>query len=311
MLTTVAEGLLVHGKYLFSPVGNFVIDANEIAECAVISHAHGDHAIPGHERYICTEGTKMLLQARYRRLKDDRFRIVNFFESILYNDVRITFLPAQHILGSAMILMQRGYQSVLYTGDFRFEEDYDFDKYQCHSLVTESTFAHKNILHADAVSEIKKLNDVQQPVVLGVYAMGKAQRLTQLINEHWSMKTVYVDQKIIPFHHVYEKSGIDLGKWQPYNRKKFEQDPHSVLLTTPHNSLSYHDNYKVKCAYASGHHQKYGSNILHLNISDHADWKQLTRFIDKLQPEKVFTLHGNGDELQEHYLNSNIEITVM
>src|SRR5688572_29850624 len=50
---------------LFCPDGGFFIDPWQPVERAVITHAHGDHARPGSDAYLCTPETVPLLTRRF------------------------------------------------------------------------------------------------------------------------------------------------------------------------------------------------------------------------------------------------------
>ncbi|HTH23774.1 MAG TPA: hypothetical protein VL919_01635, partial [Vicinamibacterales bacterium] len=58
MLRETADGL-------YCPAGDVFIDPWNPVRRALITHAHGDHARPGSEAYLCTEGTGALLRRRF------------------------------------------------------------------------------------------------------------------------------------------------------------------------------------------------------------------------------------------------------
>src|SRR5437660_1295851 len=86
-----------------------------------ISHAHSDH-IGLHREVILTEPTAKLMRSR---LSGDwvehvlPFGQTTEFKSGDSELFRITLLPAGHIFGSAMSLIEGGGQTLLYTGDFK------------------------------------------------------------------------------------------------------------------------------------------------------------------------------------------------
>src|SRR6187402_1457771 len=51
---------------LFCSYGNFYLDPKEPVVSAVISHAHGDHAIGGNQNVYCTKPTAVFMQHRYK-----------------------------------------------------------------------------------------------------------------------------------------------------------------------------------------------------------------------------------------------------
>lgn len=99
--------------------------------------------------------------------------------------MKVSFYSAGHILGSAMILMEFEGVRYLYTGDYKLQRDPTCDPIELVNadvLITESTFATPETAHPDPEKEIRKLNETPYSVLLGVYSLGKAQRINALIN---------------------------------------------------------------------------------------------------------------------------------
>ena len=48
------------------PGSTIFLDPKEPVSCAIISHAHGDHAVEGHETVYCSEGTAALIKSRLK-----------------------------------------------------------------------------------------------------------------------------------------------------------------------------------------------------------------------------------------------------
>ena len=90
------------------------------AEKVFVSHAHSDH-IAEHREVILSAPTSRFMQARLGGAPEER--ILSFGQPALF-DTRglrwqITLLPAGHIFGSAMGLIEAEGESLLYTGDFK------------------------------------------------------------------------------------------------------------------------------------------------------------------------------------------------
>jgi putative mRNA 3-end processing factor len=202
----------------------------------------------------------------------------------------------------------------LYTGDFKIQSDSScesFEVVQADVLITETTFAHPEHSHPESSSEIKRLNEVtEQNVMLGAYSIGKAQRLTQLISQHCPEKKILVQSEIARFHKVYENAGVDLGRWEIYSRQEFKQESGCIYIVPPTWLSRNSRNKNIYKAFATGW-KKYHLNcdaILH--VSDHADWNDLLTLIEKVQPKKIYTLHGDGSHLKEH-LKDKYDVTVL
>lgn len=98
-----------------------------------LSHFHADHyrgltkGFAGGPIY-CTEPTRMMIEERFPGLRarvethgyNEEFEVpLNAAKGIV---ARATFLDANHIFGSAMVLFRGEFGSVLYTGDMRFDD---------------------------------------------------------------------------------------------------------------------------------------------------------------------------------------------
>src|SRR5882762_6078989 len=85
-----------------------------------VSHAHSDH-VAAHREVILSAPTAKLMQARVPRKRHEH--ILNFAETHKFEaagkSYKITLLPAGHIFGSAMALLEFEGESLLYTGDFK------------------------------------------------------------------------------------------------------------------------------------------------------------------------------------------------
>src|SRR5690606_8306552 len=111
---------------------------------------------------------------------------------------------------------------------------------QADVLITESTFADPEVLHPDPVTEISKIKDKPHHILLGTYALGKAQRLTSLINKHCPDRKVLVHHGILPIHQLYAAMGITHLCYEAYNRKEMKTTTaHHIYLVPPMTFNSY------------------------------------------------------------------------
>ena len=153
----------------------------------------------------------------------------------MIGDVTLHFLPAGHMLGSAQVAMAFRGVTYLFTGDYKLQADDTCDPLetaQADVLITESTFADPKVLHPDPISEISKINEVPHHVMIGTYPLGKAQRLTSLLNSHCPDRRVLVHHGILPFHRLYAALGKSHLRYEPYDRRavKDGSGPHVYLV---------------------------------------------------------------------------------
>ena len=301
-----------HGLYCRR--GNFYLDPKQPVKHAVISHAHGDHAVRENEHVYCTAGTAAIMECRYKRHAAKKFYTYAYKEIFERNGVQISFIPAGHILGSAQVLMIYEGIRYLYTGDFKLQTDPTCEQLefvQADVLITETTFANPAVQHPDPVEEIKKLNESEHNILLGTYALGKAQRLIHLMNQYCPDRRILVHHSILPLNKVYESFGYPPGKYEPYQRKIMKGPTQGhVYMVPPMTFDSYFRAKNVLRAFASGWERLQLQNDISLLISDHADWNDIVSTIEQVNPQHIWTLHGDGHLLKAHYENQ-IPIKVM
>ena len=296
---------------LYCAAGDFYIDPQQPVAKAVISHAHGDHAVPGNAVIYCTPATAAIMQLRLNKNAGKVFIEASFNQSFWLNDVCITFVPAGHILGSAQILMEYDDVRYLYTGDYKVQSDSTCEPMQvveADVLITESTFASPSVVHPDPVQEVCKLNANGHNVLLGAYALGKAQRITNLLTEHCAARKILIHHSILPIHKLYEKFGFRVGCYEPYNRKLMKEPGKGYVYIVPPMTFNHYFRAKnVVRAFASGWKRLQHQNDLELLISDHVDWNDILKIVDQVKPKEIWTVHGNGLSLKE-YFNDRIPV---
>lgn len=293
---------------LYCVYGDFYLDPKLPVKNALISHAHGDHAIPGNFNVYSTLSTFLFMKYRYRNEAAVNLFTKAYDEHFMLNGVRITFIPAGHILGSAQILMEYKGVRYLYTGDYKLQPDDTCEAMKfvaADVLITETTFADKNTRHPDAETEIRKLNDTSTNVMLGAYALGKCQRLISLMTQNCIEKRILVHYSIVPFIKIYESQGVTVGKYELFDRRILKKNKSGIIYLVPpmvFKSNSSADN--LVRAFATGWKDLQVANGIALYVSDHADWEDIIYTIDRVKPSQVWTTHGDGLQLQKHYEHS-------
>ncbi|MDN3581023.1 MBL fold metallo-hydrolase [Mucilaginibacter flavus] len=296
--------VLIDEKGLYCKYGDFYLDPKLPATRAVITHAHADHAISGNNEVYCTRATANVMQLRYERSAAKVFNIITFNEPFTIGGVSITFIPAGHMLGSAQILMEYNGSRYLYTGDYKLQPDATCEPIEWVTtdvLITESTFADPAVIHPDPIEEIKKINAIKSNILLGAYGLGKSQRLINLITQHAPQKKILVHHKIMPINAIYERMGVMIGKYQMYGRKLMKVQDEFVYIVPPFTFDSYIRATGVKRLFASGWKNLQVNNQDTLFISDHVDWNDILETIARTQPKQVWTLHGDGRHLKNHF----------
>jgi putative mRNA 3-end processing factor len=289
---------------LYCKYGDFYIDPTQPVKTAVISHAHADHAISGNKTIYCTSATIAFMQLRYGKSTAKTINTIAYNSPFTINNIKITLIPAGHILGSAQILMEYNNVKYLYTGDYKLQTDATCEPIEwvkTDVLITESTFADPAIIHPDPIIEIEKINTIKTNILLGAYGLGKSQRLINLITRYAPQKKILVHHRIMPINAIYQKMGFPLGNYQVYSRKLMKNQEEFVYIVPPFTFDSYINAKGVKRLFASGWKALQANKQDTLFISDHVDWNDILQTIKNTQPQQIWTLHGNGMHLKNYF----------
>ncbi|TWR29467.1 MBL fold metallo-hydrolase [Mucilaginibacter pallidiroseus] len=292
---------------LYCRYADFYLDPQQPVKTAVISHAHADHAVSGNATVYATPATIAFMQLRYGKSAGRELYTAAYNAPFTIGEVQITFISAGHMPGSAQVLMDYKGIQYLYTGDYKLQPDdtcEPIEWVQANVLITESTFADPATQHPDPVQEIKKLADVKSNILLGAYGIGKSQRLIRMINDHAPQKQILVHHKVMPINAVYQRFGFELGPHQMYSRKLMKEQSEYVYIVPPFTFDSYIRATGVRRFFASGWKKLQVNQQDTLFISDHADWNDILEAIKQVKPQQIWTLHGDGRHLKEHFKDS-------
>jgi len=281
------------------------IDAHRNTKFSFVSHGHGDH-LKNHEKILATPATVQFHAMRARQKENIALDYEELFE---FEDLRIRLYPAGHILGSAMIKVERQNVSLLYTGDFKLQKSETCEPIvipQADYLIMESTFGNPDFVvnksRESLINEIvffieDCIKTRYTPIILA-YSLGKAQEAMKILGDRGYK--VRVHHNAWRFTKVYNEFGISFQNCQLWHEKSVEPD--EVLIIPPHlmrsGRLKYLP-YKYKTVFLSGwantNNGMWIQSDHSIAFSDHADFEELLEFIKKVNPQKVFTTHGDKD----------------
>ena len=297
---------------LFCPPGRFHIDPTRPVERALITHAHSDHARPGHAAVAATPETLDLMRLRYGEGFAATTQAVGYGERIAIEGIGVTFWPAGHILGSAQILLEAGGLRLLVTGDYKTVADptcAPFEPLACDVLITEATFALPVFRHGEGSVEIGKvLRSLalfpDRTHLIGVYALGKAQRVIALLRLAGYDSPIYLHGALEAFTRYYATHGLDPGAVKIVREAPRAALAGAIVLCPP---AALHDVWARRFgdpvrSLASGWMRlraraRQRGVELPLVISDHADWEELTATIGASGAGEIWVTHGREEAL--------------
>jgi putative mRNA 3-end processing factor len=298
---------------LWCEPGGFFVDPLRAVERAVITHAHSDHARPGHAHVLATAETLALMR---ERLGEERAggtqQALRYGEALTVNGVRLWLRPAGHVLGSAQLCLEwRGARAVV-SGDYKRRPDPTcppFEPERCDVFVTEATFALPVFRHPPAEQEIARLlRSValfpERTHVIGCYALGKAQRLIALLRAAGWDRPIPLHGALARLCALYERLGVPLGPLPAATVAGKEKLAGAIVLAPP---SAIADRWARRLAeplpcLASGwmrvrQRARQGGVELPLVISDHADWPELLATCEEVQAPEVWITHGREEAL--------------
>jgi putative mRNA 3-end processing factor len=304
---------------LFCPAGRFFIDPWNPVDKAVITHAHGDHARSGSEAYLCAAGSQGLLQRRFGAAA--RIEPVRYGQQLTIGDVRVSFHPAGHVLGSAQVRLELGTDATagvwVVAGDYKRAADptcAPFEPVVCETFVTESTFG-LPIYRWDTTESV--MQDIVDwwnrnaangtSSVLFCYTIGKAERilaeLSRLTDRH-----LFVHGMMLSMIEAYRDQGVAMlpvrsATDQPRGTSfagELVLAPLSARGTPWMRRLGQHSD-----AFASGLMRVRGVRRQRafdrgFVLSDHADWPALLQTIDDSGARRVLVTHGHAEPLARY-----------
>lgn len=295
-------------KGIYCPQAGVYLDPWKPVDKALITHGHSDHARWGHQKYLCTETAKPVIQYR---LNSPDLQTVKYGEVITINGVNFSFHPAGHIVGSAQIRTEYKGEVWVFTGDFKLQPDgvsEPFELVKCNTFITESTFG-LPVYHwkpqVDVFEQINawwKDNQAHNKVsILSVYALGKAQRILKNIDS--GIGKIFVHGAVENINQIISQQGIMLPLTHVISKETTKKDWEGALVICPPSALGspwLRKFFPYSVGVASGWMTLRGTRRRKgadrgFALSDHADWDELNTAVKETGAEKVFVTHGYTD----------------
>lgn len=291
-------------KGIYCRIGNFYIDPWQPVDLAVTTHGHSDHVKWGNKVYLCHELTKPVL---IQRLGDLNIETLPYHKEININGVKLSLIPAGHVIGSAQIRIEYKGEICVISGDYKVEDDgisTPFEPVKCHTFISESTFGlpiykwqKQDFIFSQIKDWISINRDQKKTTILIAYSLGKAQRLIKGLNGYGQ---IYVHSSIDNLNEAFITSGVPLPptiRISSETNKELLQN--GIVIVPPAMAEGRWIKNLINAAtgICSGWMQVRASRRWRnadagFALSDHADWPGLLSAIKATQAEKVLVTHG-------------------
>jgi DNA ligase-1 len=284
------------------------LDAHEPVsgpERVFVSHAHADH-VAAHREIIVSAPTAKLMQARMAGAQQEH--VLGFGERKMFEHretpFSLTLLPAGHIFGSAMALIECEGEKLLYTGDFKLRRSFSAELCEprpADVLIMETTFGRPQYVFPPTDEVLKGIVrfcrealDNDETAVLFGYSLGKSQELLCSLGD--ANLPLMLHGAVYRLTQIYEQFGQCFPKCEPYEAGAARG---KVLLCPPNviNSAMLRNLGKSRTAILTGWAVEPNCRFRYqcdaaFPLSDHADFPDLLELVKRVQPRKVLTLHG-------------------
>ena len=297
---------------LWCEPGGFHIDPGRAVERAVVTHAHGDHCRPGHHALLASPETAHIAQVRYGDTAFRAIQVLDYGKPIRIGGVTVSLVPAGHVLGSSQVVIEAGGARAVISGDYKRRADptcRPFELVDCDLFVTEATFGLPVFTHPPVEDEIRRLlasvgRNPERTHAVGVYALGKAQRLIAELRRAGWERPIWLHGALIGLCDAYREFGVELGDLGNATEAERRELRGEIVLAPPG---ALNDRWArrlpdVLPVAASGwmrvrQRAKQRGAELALVISDHADWPELCQTIRETGAGEVWVTHGSEDAL--------------
>jgi DNA ligase-1 len=299
------------------PTHGLWLDPSDGKPFAFVSHAHSDH-LGAHAEVILSRGTSVLMQARMPGKRVEH--ILAFGERLQRDTFAVTLLAAGHIFGSAQCFIESEEGTLIYTGDFKLRPGLSAEPAQwrhADTLIMETTYGLPRYRMPPTDETIgnmvefcrEALDEGAVPILLG-YSLGKSQEilcaliaagLTPMLHDSvWRLTEIYRRlQPEFPCTYVRFNAAEIAGKVlicppSAARWKMFASIKHKRTAVLTGWALDPGAIYRYQCDAA-------------FPLTDHADYPDLLRYVELVQPKRVLTLHGFAAEFARDLRERGVE----
>jgi putative mRNA 3-end processing factor len=310
--TVTDRGAVLLGK-------NVACDAfEETKPLRVVTHAHADHmvglrqSLRACEKVLMTKATKDMIDVMRSPLflMSGLVETLDYGKTIQYDEERITFFRADHILGAAQVLVEdfEG-KRIVFTGDFRID---DTPVLESDVLVIEATYGSptcKRSFGIDVRSALVSLVEkgLKQGTVYVFGYHGKLQEVMEILHKADLNVPFITPERVFQVSKVCEKHGMRLGRLMLSTEPEAEKllDNNSPCVAFYHMESRGNVGLSSFRVLVSG--WEFGSAIRQTDskeyvvaLSDHSDFNGLLEYVRRSKPEFVITDNfrvSNGETL--------------
>jgi len=299
------------------PAHDLWLDPHDPKPFAFISHAHSDH-LGAHQEVIVSRGTAALMR---ERLPGQRIEhVLEFGEKREFRGCAVTLIPAGHIFGSAQSFLESEAGTLLYTGDFKLRRGLSAEETEwrhAETLIMETTYGLPRYTMPPTEHTVAQmvefcreaLDENAVPVLLG-YSLGKSQEILCALLA--AGLTPMLHGAVFRLTEIYRALRPDFPSgYVPYEAANVAG---KVLVCPPSANrtrmITQIKRRRVAAltgwALDAGAVYRYQCDAV-FPLTDHADYPDLLRYVELVQPKRVLTLHGFAAEFARDLRERGVE----
>jgi putative mRNA 3-end processing factor len=295
---------------LYVPAADLHIDPWGPAPQAVITHGHADHARGTAKAMLTAHSGVSILRTRLGR--GAAVEGISWGERRQIGGATLSLHPAGHILGSAQVRIEVDGEVWVVTGDCKTQRDPSCEPFEpvvCHTLISECTFGLPVYRWPDPEVVVGEIMDwwatcaaEGMTALLGVYALGKAQRILAHLAAHKDglPGPILVHGAVDGLLPAYRENGIPLPPTERALQEAIRAAEGRALVLAPPSAAGTPWARKLEplsFGVASGWMQIRGTRRRRgadrgFVLSDHLDWPALLAVVEASGAPQVGLTHG-------------------
>jgi putative mRNA 3-end processing factor len=279
-------------------------------ERAILTHGHADHARPGHRHVLAAKRGVPILAHRIGR-PGTTIEGISYGDRREIGDAIVSLHPAGHVLGSAQVRIEVAGRVWVFSGDYARTPSAiceAFEPVRCDRFISECTFGlpvyrwpDSDLVEGELRRVVRAAIDDGRHVLIGAYALGKAQRLLMALLENGEpIAPILCHGAVTAMNEAHHAVGVTLPETRPATRTELASLDGPAIVVAPPSALAgpwrraFDPAVTIAASGWMAHRaSRRRATVDHAFVlSDHVDWPGLLRTVEETGCTEVGLTHG-------------------